>query len=122
MGKILSRELMISFLDIKDARKNHKLSAEAEAFYNHILSMDNALALRLNELAENEDLLNDVQRAELKELTDTAKEFTQLKVERMTVEEMDRIIANLSAFEEELQRYAILRLQALREAKKSAQK
>ena len=122
MSKILSRELMTVYLDMKDDHMNHSLSDEAEEVYRNFLLIDNKIAYRLNKLAEREDSLNDAERAELEELTDTEKEFIQLKVERMTVEEMDRIIANLSAVEEELPRYAILQLQALREARKSTQK
>ena len=119
MSKIFNSALMNAIVDMEYDANNDVLSPEDKEVYNQLLARRSKLTIRLNGLAENISSLDSAQLIELKELIDDAHEWNEIAAQRMTSEEIQRIVDNLASREMTMPMSGRIKLEVFRKILKS---
>ena len=119
MSKIFNSALMNAIVDMEYDANNDVLSPEDKEVYNQLLARRSKLTIRLNGLAENVSSLDSAQLIELKELIDDAHEWNEIAAQRMTSEEIQRIVDNLASREMTMPMSGRIKLEVFRKILKS---
>ena len=97
MSKYISSLFMNAYLDMESDYFDGKISPENKEIWEVIQVKSDEIEERFETLCSKMDKLNNEQLAELKDLKDSIDEFNELKAQRLTNEERQQYIDNLTS-------------------------